>query len=49
MSILISVFSVVTQSRFDSHAPDAHPFGLPVHLALLPAGKVQSGGLAPSR
>ena len=24
-----------SEARFDSHAPDAHPFGLPVHLARL--------------
>jgi len=29
--------------------PDAHPFGLPVHLAPLPAGSIQSGRSAPSR
>jgi len=24
----------------DSHFPDAHPFGLPVHVAPLPAGSI---------
>jgi hypothetical protein len=26
------------KARFDSHVPNAHPFGLPVHVAPLPAG-----------
>jgi len=30
-----------SQSRFDSHAPDADPFGVPVYVAPLPAGSVR--------
>jgi hypothetical protein len=41
-------FNTETRStaRFDSHAPDAHPFGLPVHLAPLPAGSVRQRSLS---
>ena len=28
----------------DSHVPDAHPFGLPVHVAPLPAGSILASG-----
>jgi len=29
------------EARFDSHTPDAYPFGLLVHVAPLPAGSIQ--------
>jgi len=32
----------------DSHFPDAHPFGLPVHVAPLPAGSILVSGLPSS-
>jgi hypothetical protein len=41
---LASMPQLAATCAFDSHVPDAHPFGLPVHVAPLPAGSIQSGG-----
>jgi hypothetical protein len=40
-ALMIKIPKGDSQPRFDSHAPDAHPFGLSVYVAPLPAGSVR--------